>query len=212
MALGSIGPDALPALVMILTNAIAPGTRLCAIDALRGMGTSAALVPILLRYLDDENDMVASAAVRALGAAGPGDPAALASLEKLAQGSRRVLHANALEALSHFGNQAVPALVRGLRETNNSGYVYIAFHMLAFGAPTAITNSEVVAIAAEALRSPDAELREWAAYALRAIGQRAGGVKPDFMMPISREDMRFEDATNVLRRLAPQLLRDNSSR
>jgi HEAT repeat protein len=197
---------------MILTNAIAPGTRLGAIDALSGMGTSAALVPILLRYLDDENDMVASAAVRALGAAGPGDPIALRSLEKIALGSRLVLRGNALEALSHFGEQAVPTLIRALGETNNSGYIYIAFHMLAFGAPTAITNSEVVAIAAGALRSPDAERREWAAYALRAIGQRASGVKPDFMMPISRQDMRFEDATNVLRRLAPQLLGDNPSR
>ncbi len=212
MALGGIGSDAMPALVIILTNAIAPGTRLGAIDALNEMGTNAApAVPILLRYVDDENDMVASAAVRALGSAGPGDPAALASLEKIAQGSRFALRYSALEALSHIGEQAVPALVRVLGETNNTGNL-TAFNMLAFSVPTAITNSKVVSIAAEALRSPDADRREWAAYALRAIGQQASGVKPDFMMPISRQDVRFEDATNVLRRLAPELLGDNPSR
>jgi hypothetical protein len=207
MALGGIGSDALPALIAILTNAIAPGTRLGAIQAISGMQTNAApAVPILLRYVDDENEMVASAAVTSLGIAGPGDPAALAALEKIAQSSRPGLRGGALEALRHFGEPAVPVLVRALGETNSIGNTAIAFHMLAFSVPTAVTNSKVLAIAAEALQSPDEDRREWAAYALRAIGQQASGVKPDFMMPISRQDMRFEDATNVLRRLAPELL------
>ncbi len=82
----------------------------------------------------------------------------------------------------------------------------MAFHMLAFSVPTALTNSEVLEIAAEALQSPHEDRREWAAYALRAIGQQASGLKPDFMMPVSQQETRFVDATNVLRRLAPQLL------
>jgi len=72
--------------------------------------------------------------------------------------------------------------------------------------PKAITNPNVLAIAAGRLQSQDADWREWAACVLRSLGQQASGVKPDFMMPISREHPRFEDATNVLRRLAPELL------
>jgi len=72
--------------------------------------------------------------------------------------------------------------------------------------PKAITNSNALAIAAARLQSQDANWREWAAWVLRAVGQQASGVKPDFMMPMSREHLRFEDATNVLRRPVPELL------
>src|SRR5438034_5690900 len=125
----------------LLTNAIAPGTRLEAIQALGGMGTNAAsAVSILIPYVDDENDMVASAAVSALGTTAPRNPAALATLEKVARESKLSLRGTALEALSHFGEQAVPALVRALAETNTRGNAFIALHMLAFTVPTAITN------------------------------------------------------------------------
>ena len=40
---------------------------------------------------------------------------------------------------------------------------------------------------------------------LRAGGQQVSGVNPDFMMPTNREHLRSEDATKVLRRLAPEL-------
>jgi len=204
--LGGIGPDAMPALLDILTNAIAPGTKHGAICALAGMGTNARLaVPILLQYVDDENDMVTSCAVGALGAVGAGDPAALTVLEHVAQGPNVSLRGTALEALSHFGDQAVPVLSHALGDTNN-GTAYIAFHMLAWNVPKAIANSNVLAIAAARLQSQDDGWREWAAYVLRAVGQQASGAKPDFMMPISRQHLKFEDATNELRRLAPQLL------
>ncbi|SPE53444.1 hypothetical protein SBV1_1720009 [Verrucomicrobia bacterium] len=67
-------------------------------------------------------------------------------------------------------------------------------------------------IAATRLQSQDADWREWAAYVLRAIGQQASGMKPDFMAPISRQGLILEDATNVLRRLAPELLGNGPSR
>ena len=69
-----------------------------------------------------------------------------------------------------------------------------------------------VRVAAARLQSQDADWREWAAYVFRAAGEQAGGVKPDSMMPMSREHLKFEDATNVLRRLAPELLGDHPPR
>ena len=72
--------------------------------------------------------------------------------------------------------------------------------------PKAISNSNVLAIVAARLQSQDADWRGWAACVLQALGQPASGVKPDFMMPLGREHLKFEDATNVLRRLAPKLL------
>jgi hypothetical protein len=63
----------------------------------------------------------------------------------------------------------------------------------------------VRAVAAR-LQSPDAEWRGWAADVLRAVGQQARGVKPDFITPVSGEHLKFEDATDVLRRLARNCL------
>jgi hypothetical protein len=73
----------------------------------------------------------------------------------------------------------------------------------------AISNSNVLAIAAARPQSAGADWRDWAAYVLQALSQQASGVKPNFMMPMSREHLRFEDATNVLRRLGPKLLGRN---
>jgi hypothetical protein len=70
----------------------------------------------------------------------------------------------------------------------------LAFHRLAFIVPMAITNSNILKIAATRLQSQDADWQEWAAYVLRAIGQQASGMKPDFMSPISRHDLMREDA------------------
>jgi hypothetical protein len=84
--------------------------------------------------------------------------------------------------------------------------------MLAWDVPKAITNSTVLAIAAARLQSQDADWREWAACVLRAVGQQASGVKPDFMMPLGREHPKLEDATNVLRRLAAELPGDHPPR
>ena len=78
--------------------------------------------------------------------------------------------------------------------------------------PKAITNSNVLAIGAARLQSQNGSWREWAAYVLRAVGQQASGAKPDFMMPISRQHLKFEDATNVLLHLAPELLGDHPPR
>ena len=50
------------------------------------------------------------------------------------------------------------------------------------------------------------------AYALRAIGQQARGVKPDFMGMIYRPGQIPENPTNVLRHLAPELLGDGRYR
>jgi HEAT repeat protein len=211
-ALGSVGPDALPILLSILTNSIAPGTRLGAIGALMGMGTNAGpLAPVFIKYVDDENEMVASAAVRALGSSGAGNREVLAVLETVADGPRPTLRSSALDALSQFGDQSIPALVRALGGTNQ-GNAMLAFHRLAFIVPMAITNSNILKIAATRLQSQDADWQEWAAYVLRAIGQQASGMKPDFMSPISRHDLMREDATNLLRRLAPELLVNESSR
>ena len=212
MALGAIGPDALPALLNILTNSIVPGVRFGAVGALAQMGTNAApAIPALLKYLDDENEMVVTAAVAALGTSGSGNHDVLAVLERVSQGPQLALRSTALDALENFGQQAVPAFVRALGDTNY-GIASVAFHKLAFQSPEAITNSNVLAIAAARLQTQDAEWQEWAARLLRAIGQQANGQKPDFMVPISRRDSMLEDATNVLRRLAPSLLLDKPSR
>jgi HEAT repeat protein len=202
-ALGSIGPAAVPTLLNILTNATAPRTRFDTIIALKeaGMNPVPGAVPVLLQYANDENETVAMGAVGMLGNYGAGDPAALAALEQIAQGPRLNLRSTALQALGHFGVQAAPALVRALGDTND-GRAFIAFNTLAYRVPTAITNSAVLALAARRLQSQDDDWQGWAAYALMLIDQQARGSKLGFY----QRGLTLPEATNVLRRLAPQLL------
>jgi HEAT repeat protein len=206
LALGGIGPDAVPTLLTILTNSVAPGTRMGAIKALMEMGTNALpAMPVLLQYVYDENDMVAMDAVTALGISGGDSPVALAALEDVSRGPRLILRSGAIDALRHFGPAGVPALVRALSDTNQ-GNAYIALHVLAFSEPSALTNAAVLALAAEGLQSADDDRRHWAARVLRATDQQSRGIKPDLMVPVGHEDQMLEEATNTLRRLAPELL------
>ena len=59
------------------------------------------------------------------------------------------------------------------------------------------------------LHSPDPEARDWAALMLRAADQQSRFAKPQALWEIleGMSQVRNE-ATNTLRRLAPQLLRD----
>jgi HEAT repeat protein len=206
LALGRIGPEALPVLSTIVTNSTVPGVRLGAIEAINSMGPQAVFaVSILLDAVNDENEFVASAAVRGLGVVGPGDLAAVTALSNLALGPKRDLRPEALSALAHCGTPAAPALIRTL---NDPQEYFLGFTSLIAAAPQALTNATVLEIGAEGLCSTNAERRLWAAQLLRAAGQQASAQRPDYAVPGGRWDEVLQDATNALRRLAPQLLKN----
>jgi HEAT repeat protein len=206
LALGRIGPEALPILVDIATNAVEPGRRLGAVQAIGSMGTNAAsALPVLVSAANDDCEFVAWESVRALGIIGPAEPAVVAPLSRLSQSTNRVLRGQALMALGNCGATAAPALIRGLGLADVGCY-NIAFTSLVAASPQSLTNAAVLMLAAEGLRSGDSDRRGWAASLLRAAGQQAEGTRPDYAVP--RGDMKaiFREATNALERLAPQLL------
>lgn len=211
LALGGIGRDAVPALTNILSNVTAPGMQIGAIHAITSIERdAAAALPLLLQYLDDTNEMVKLEAVTATGVVGAHQKAAIAALENIARGTNRALQWSAVQALGKSGEDAAPALIRAFSETN-SGTYYVSFSALVYAAPRALTNATVLAIAAEGLRSPDAERSFTAARVLRAAGQQAEGKQPDIEVPGGRSDAVRVEATNALRRLAPQLLTDGAA-
>jgi hypothetical protein len=171
------------------------------------MGTNGqALLPLVLQCADGGEDTLARAAVHALGTVGVGRPEALAVLEKSLQDPQRAgWRSVTLEAVAALGNIGVPTLAREL-SSNDSGTRHRTKSLLVYSVPQGLTNPVVLAAAADNLRSADKDRRFVAAELLRAADQQAHGWKPDLSIPRQEGDELLDSATNILRRLAPQLL------
>jgi hypothetical protein len=208
-ALVAIGPEAAPVLLTMATNkAYASFSRGGALGAAVSlMGTNAqALLPLLLQYAEEGDQWLAVPAVRALGAVGAGRPEALAVLERSLQDPRRYgWRSTTLDAVAALGDMGVPTLVRAFR-SDDPGTRNLAEHELVDRLPQTLTNSAVLAAAADNLRSADEDRRLAASRLLRAADQQARGQKPDLYLPLRERDSLLDHATNILRRLAPQLL------
>ncbi len=208
-AFGVLGPAAVPALLTAVTNkAYASFSRGEALwTAVRVMGTNArTLFPLVLQCAEGGDDGLAQAAVSVLGAVGAGHPEALAVLEKSLQDPRRYRwRIVTLEAVAALGDMGVPTLARAL-SSDDPGTRGFAQCQLVYRLPQSLTNSAVLAAAADNLRSADEDRRIVAAELLRAADQQARGQKPDLTIPRRERDNLLERATNILLRLAPQLL------
>jgi hypothetical protein len=208
-SLDVLGPEAAPILLPTLTNKAYPlGSRVMALGTVvKAMGTNGqALLPLVIQCADGDEDALARAAVHALGTVGVGRPEALAVLEKSLQDPQRAGWRNVtLEAVAGLGNIGIPTLARGF-SSNSSGTRHLAKHLLVYRVPQGLTNPVVLAAAAENLRSADEDRRLLAAELLRAADQQARGLKPDDSMPLRERYKLVDSATNILRRLAPELL------
>jgi hypothetical protein len=205
--LGWIGPDALPELSRILTNYREPEIRFPTIGAIGIMGAKAApAVPSLLPCVNDENEMVAREAISVLGRIGGRQQPIFEALTNVLQ-SRPALRSETLEALASFGDQALPVILNGLPGTN-SGAHYIVGNTFIRESPQVLTNGALLTMLAADLQSSDPEARDWAALMLRAADQQARFGQPQHLAEVleGMGQVRNE-ATNRLRRLAPQLLR-----
>ncbi len=207
--LGWIGPDALPELSMILTNYNEPGIRFSTIMAIGTMGAKAGpAVPALLPCVNDENEMVSREAIGVLGRIGGRQQPVFEALTNTLQ-NRPSLRSETLEALVSFGDEAVPVILKGLQSAN-SGAHYIVGNTFIRESPQVLTNAALLKMLATELHSPDPEARDWAALMLRAADGKSRFAKPQPLWEVfeSMSQIRTE-ATNALRRLAPQLLRDS---
>jgi HEAT repeat protein len=207
-ALRALGSTAAPALLTIVTNkACASLARGVALEsAVSLLGTNAhALLPLALQCAEEGDDGLARAAVLALGIVGAGRPEALEVLEKSLQDPWRDAWRNAtLAAVAALGNIGVPTLARELT-SKDPRTRHIVGGLLVECLPHALTNTAVLAAAADNLRSADEDRRLVAAELLWAADQQARGEKPELSIPRRERENLLDSATNILRRLAPQL-------
>ena len=81
----------------------------------------------------------------------------------------------------------VPTLARAF-SSDDPGTRSLAKHRLVYRLPQALTNTAVLAAAADNLRSADEDRRIVAAELLRAADQQARGQKPDLSIPRRERD------------------------
>jgi hypothetical protein len=208
-AFGVFGPTAAPVLLNAVTNkAYASFSRGVALaTAVRVMGTNAqTLRPLVLQCAEEGDGGLARAAVGLLGAVGAGGPEALAVLQRSLQDPRRDTWRDVtLQAVAALGDMGIPTLARAF-SSDDPGTRGLAAHLLVYRLPEALTNSAVLAAAAHNLRSVDEDRCIVAAELLRAADEQARGQKPDLYLPLRERDSLLDHATNILRRLAPELL------
>jgi hypothetical protein len=207
-ALAAIGKGALPSLLNILTNCQSPNRRLATMWSIARMGTNALpALPVLMRFVNDTNNMVALETVKAVAQVGAGTREGLADLReimKLPGRFHRDYRYAALDEMGKYGKASLPDVIAAL-DTENFWRAYL---LLTAVAPEALTNHMVLQYAAKRLHSNDAGDRDNAALLLQSASQLVRGEKPDSFGQLNMEPV-YREATNTLRLLAPELLKDD---
>lgn len=109
----------------------------------------------------------------------------------------------AVQALSHFGDKAVPILAQALKDAN-ADVRYAAALALSDIGPAA---KDAVPALVEALKDPVAKVRERTAYALGGIGPAAKDALPALVQALKdSEAIMRRQAWTALTQIAPQRL------
>lgn len=205
-ALWNIGADANSAICSIVTNRDAGPARLRLLGAIGWTGTSTLpWVPALTNCLKDDDTRIVSQALFALRLAHPADQGVFSAVVPLLHSPEPKVRSAAIQTIAPFGDEALPQMFHALSDTDDQVRI-VALAELVQNAPKALTNANVLALGAEALRS-SGQRQKWAAQLLRAAGQQAQGLKADLSVRLPGGwEAVLTQATNALRQLAPELL------
>lgn len=202
IVLGWIGPQALPALLNILSNSAA--LRASTLNAIASMGTNAApAVPALTQHLNDPNEMVANFAISALGQAHT--ETAFSALTNLLR-SRPRLANEIMLTVRTFKEQSIPFLIATLNDDRVEVRHKASNNLLAI-APESFTNAPVLGLLKKELGSPDQDRSDWAALVLQIVGQNAGIAAPSDLAEGTQNYRVYmgrvrQHATNVVSQLS----------
>jgi hypothetical protein len=216
-ALHWIGPDAIPALTNILAKTDGWAVRDHVVVTLAGAGTNAACaVPMLLKMIEISaanptkpagvpeypNALAPRYAIHAVSTLGRGDPGVFIVLSNLVHHREIEFRYTAIEALTPWGLAAVPTIAPALNDPKMlvRSEAISAMHDIAKSAPT---NRQIIVVAAQALQSPHENVRDWAARTLNDMSASTQQFDPRSQRPM---EPIYREATNTLRRLAPELL------
>jgi HEAT repeat protein len=210
-ALVGIGPESLGVLSTIATNEVSAQARLNAVDAIGSLGTNARpAVPVLIQCLKEQNEDLLNATFLALRMVRPNQLKDFQTIADFLDNPKARVRSDALEALASFGEKASEPAIIALRD-HDVGVRYTALGVLIQYAPHFLTNSAVLVIGSDGLKKSIGNRQKFAAQLLRAAGQQSQGVRPDLTVSWPGEwSAVFQEATNTLLRLAPQLLKDPS--
>jgi hypothetical protein len=194
-ALCSIGPQAIPALILLATNQSAP--RVEVLDRLGEAGTPAA-IPAVMQSLSDPDAYVCSAAARALRRLKPDAKAALPALLQLfvrepspssfAQDDFRYDAVLGIAALGTNADPVVPTLLLKLKGESSRDSLLCAI-MEALGKVSARPQA-VLPTLTSYLESTNGLLRHCAALALCRMGPRAQPALASLTNALQFEDTR----------------------
>ncbi len=169
--LASIGKPAAPHLAAYIARPGLPGRYLAAQAFARMDGFPDAVIPILVRCLDEGNPQLAMASAEALGRAGRAAvPALLVAMESGSPGNRRF----ASEALGLVGKPAslaVPKLIRQLGEPDH----YLRLATLCALGRIGANPPGTEAMLGQLLGDPDPDIRGAACDALGRLGMEDNG-------------------------------------
>jgi HEAT repeat protein len=145
-----------------------PNTRAAAIDALRRVGKPA--VPALIGALQDKNERVRRNAAVAFRNIGPDATAAVPALTKVLQDEKTFVGLSAAAALLTIdpgSPAAFRALAKWIRDDDEKVRHGVVELLYDFPVPAAVP------VLIQALKDPNANIREWASLDLSQIGRAA---------------------------------------
>ncbi len=197
--LGTMGDQRSVASLMVALNDKEPGVRVAAVDALGLLGGKDAAAG-LMGALQDNDDRVRMKSAAALGKTG--DEKAVVPLISLFADEVRHVRDQAVKALVDLGPVAVPALIRGLRESDSGMREYCA-KTLCF-----IKSHEALEQLLEVLEDNEWCVRRYAAEALGKLGEKSaipyllGALKDpiDFVRERAQQAIEAIDPSGELRR------------
>lgn len=204
-ALIKIGPEALPELVSILTNTIAP-RREKAAEAIGGFGTNAlAALPVLLRCTVDKDEKVVISAAVALSELPSRHDVVLPALTNVLNEPRLSVRWGGVRALSWHTPRpevAVPALSHALSDPNPDVRC-LAINVLSDLRPQ---RESVLLVLTSVMKDPNPSVRKRVIGALSGINPRPEAVQNLIANAMNDSHLEVRQAaTNALKRASGEL-------
>lgn len=201
-ALGEIGPDsraAIPSLINAMGDE-SEGVRGTAVDALKKIGPEC--VPQLIEAFGNKNSSVAAISIDALRKFGPDARPAIPHLTRLLlQYENEDIRTRAARALGAIGPDAIPSLLKALKDGNAEVRGCAAAGFYEMGA----NGEEAVPELAAALHDSNAEVRTRIAEALEKIGPAAKAAIPSLVEALKDDNKQVRgSAAQALKKIGPE--------
>lgn len=197
-AVASIGPTAIPVLIMALKNEVALVRRNAAFALWHMRQEAAESVSALISVLKDPDEDVRSTAAIALGQIGSGTAPVIASLLTATKDPDAWVRTKATYALGEIGLDGVEALVAVLKDVESDVRIDAARALGDAGPSAASAVPELLKL----FNDTDREMRYWAVRSIGDIGSRQDDVIKALQAATGDEDEKVrQEAAKAIKHL-----------